>query len=165
MSLVHQLICNFASPSLVRPGLVTRLPLPHRIQAPSCSPVCESTISPFISLTLSGLFAAGSRSVTKGCCNVPAEFAEWPAYRSSCANGVVKPRTFGPLTLLGISVVDSNFRPPGNASIAPVSFPVRYSFDDLASNEPRSDTTPSSHWFGIGLWSYRPCVPDRVACR
>ena len=86
-----------------------------------------------ISLTLSALFAAGSRGVTEGCCNVPDQFAKRPAYCSNCTEGVVKARTFGPLTLLGTSVVESIFRPPSNAGIAPVSFPVRYSFDFLAS--------------------------------
>ena len=86
-----------------------------------------------ISLTLSGLLTAKSRSLTKGCCNVPVEFAERLAHRRNCSNGVVKARTFGRLTLLGILVVDSNFRPRSNARIAPVSLPVRYSFDFLAS--------------------------------
>ncbi len=78
-----------------------------------------------ISLTLSGSLAAGSPSATKACCNAPAEFAERPAHRRNFANGVVKARTFGPLTLLGISIVDSNFPPPSDARIAPVSFPVQ----------------------------------------
>jgi hypothetical protein len=55
-----------------------------------------------------------------------------------------KARIFGPLTLSGISVVDSNFRPPSNARIAPVSLPVRYSFDFLASMN-RGLTLPHLH--------------------
>ncbi len=78
-----------------------------------------------------------------------------------------KARIFAPLTLLGMSVVDLNFRPPSNVRITPVSFPVRYSFDFLASMN-RDPTLPHLHIgsvldFGpirLGLASsYNPARP------